>query len=228
MCDFHSQSQGMCWYFRTADRGRVISLPREKRLLDILESEFDSGSTSNLFDNPGFDIMIATISWRQMHKTIIFCLNLARQLQTNNEQTRTQNRPTCWQLASEAGSEVDPHGPSCAVPSGLRFWLAVDHRTNDSSSVCGICEAYYISTRCESLYPKCNRISSNKSMNMMPYSPIPRRQRHFVDCQRTRMTQLTKDFAMRHDENYVEWNGISIKWYQFVTNCPYHQTIFQE
>ena len=202
----------------------MISLPREKRLLNILESEFDSGSTSNLFDNPGFDIMIATISWRQMHKTIIFCLNLARQLQTNNEQTRTQNRPTCWQLASE----VDPHGPSCAVPSGLRFWLAVDHRTNDSSSVCGICEAYYISTRCESLYPKCNRISSNKSMNMTPYSPIPRRQRHFVDCQRTRMTQLTKDFAMRHDENYVEWNGISIKWYQFVTNCPYHQTIFQE
>ena len=76
-------------------------------------------------------------------------------------------------------------------PSGLRFWLAVDHRTNDSSSVCGICEAYYISTRCESLYPKCNRISFNKSMNMTPYSPIPRRQRHFVDCQRTRMTQLT-------------------------------------
>ena len=153
---------------RPTDRGRVISLPREKRLLDTLESEFDSGSTSNLFDNPGFDIMIATISWRQMHKTIIFCLNLARQLQTNNEQTRTQNRPTCWHLASE----VDPHGPSCAVPSGLRFWLAVDHRTNDSSSVCGICEAYYISTRCESLYPKCNRISSNKSMNMTPYSPM--------------------------------------------------------
>ena len=47
---------------RHADRGRVISLPREKRLLDILESEFDSGSTSNLFDNPEFDIMIATIS----------------------------------------------------------------------------------------------------------------------------------------------------------------------
>ena len=137
---------------------------------------------------------------------------------------RHARRPTCWQLASE----VDPHGPSCAVPSGLRFWLAEDHRTNDSSSVCGICEAYYISTRCESLYPKCNRISSNKSMNMTPYSPIPRRQRHFVDCQRTGMTQLTKDFAMRHDENYVEWNGISIKWYQFVTNCPYHQTIFQE
>ena len=114
------------------------------------------------------------------------------------------------------------------LPSGLRFWLAVDHRTNDSSSVCGVCEAYYISTHCESLYPKCNHFSSNKSMNMTPYSPIPRRQRHFVDCQRTRMTQLTKDFAMRHDENYVEWNGISIKWYQFVTNCPYHQTIYSK
>ena len=51
---------------------------------------------------------------------------------------------------------------------------------------------------------------------------------YFVDCQRTRMTQMTKDFAMRHDESYVEWNGISIKWYQFVTNCPYHQTIYSK
>ena len=39
---------------------------------------------------------------------------------------------------------------------------------------------------------------------------------------------ITKDFAMRHGENYVEWNGISIKWYQFVTNCPYHQTIYSK
>ena len=174
--------------------------------------------------------MIATVSWRQMHKIIIFCLNFSRQLQTNNEQTRTQNQPTCWQLASE----VDPHGPSqtpgvCttvwvrAAPSGLRFWLTVDHRTNDSSSVCGVCETYYISTRCEPLYPKCIRISSNKNMNMTPYSPIHRRQHHFVDCQRTRMTQMTKDFAKRHDENYVEWNGISIKSHQFVTNCPYQK-----
>ena len=37
LCDFHSQSQGRCWYFRTAQetlstqiRGRVISLPRER------------------------------------------------------------------------------------------------------------------------------------------------------------------------------------------------------
>ena len=113
------------------------------------------------------------------------------------------------------------------APSGLRFWLTMDHRTNDSSSVCGVCEAYYISTRCEPLCPKCNRISSNKSMNMTPYSPIHGRQHHFVDCQRTRLTQMTKDFAMRHDENYVEWNGISIKSHQFVTNCPY-QTIYSK
>ena len=53
LCDFHSQSQGRCWYFRTAletlstqIRGRVISLPRDRELLD----PFDSGSTSHLFD----------------------------------------------------------------------------------------------------------------------------------------------------------------------------------
>ena len=67
-----------------------------------------------------------------------------------------------------------------AAPSGLRFWITVDHRTNDSSSVCGICEACNISIHCDPLYPKCNRISNNKSMNMTPSSPIHRRQRHFV------------------------------------------------
>ena len=104
LCDVHSQSQGRCWYFRTAletlstQIGGDWSASRTKRdYWTFWESEFDSGSTSNVFNNPGFDIMIATISWRQMHKTIIFCLNFARQLQTNNEQTRTQNRPTCWQ-----------------------------------------------------------------------------------------------------------------------------------
>ena len=123
LCDFHSQSQGMCWYFRTAletlstQIGGEWSASRAKRdycwtFWSQNLTEFDSGSTSNLFDNPGFDIMIATISWRQMHKTIIFCLNFARQLQTNNEQTCTQNRPTCWQLASKVG--LDPHGPSCS------------------------------------------------------------------------------------------------------------------
>ena len=233
LCDFHSQSQGRCWYFRTAletlSAQREWSASRAKEIFWVRIWQWIS--TSNSFDNPGFDIMIATVSWRQMHKTIVFCLNFARQLQTNNEQTRTQNRPTRWQLAGE----VDPHGPSQtpgvygvvwvrAAPSGLRFWLTVvDHRTNDSSSVWGVCETYYISTRCEPLYPKCIRISSNKNMNMTPYSPIHRRQHHFVDCQRTRMTQMTKDFDKRHNENYVEWNGISIKSHQFVTNCPYQK-----
>ena len=103
LCDFHSQSQGRCWYFRTAletlstQIGGEWSVSRAKRdYWTFWESKFDSGSTtSNVFNNPRFDIMIATISWRQMHKTIIFCLNFARQLHTNNEQTRTQNRPTC-------------------------------------------------------------------------------------------------------------------------------------
>ena len=103
LCDFHSQSQGMCWYFRTAletistqiQYGGEWSASRAiESYWTLLESEFDSGSTSHLsFDPPGFDSMIATISWRQMHKTIIFCLNLARHLQTNHEQTCTQNRP---------------------------------------------------------------------------------------------------------------------------------------
>ena len=98
--DFHSQSQGRCWYVRTAletlstQIGGEWSASRAKEnYWTLLESEFDSGSTSHLFDTPGFDSMNATILWRQMHKTIIFCLNFARQLQTNHEQTCTQNWP---------------------------------------------------------------------------------------------------------------------------------------
>ena len=230
MCDFHSQSQGMCWYFRTALETLSTQIEGEWSASRAKRDYWTFWSQNLTVDLHRIYLTTRDLtSWsqpyrddkctKQLYSVWILPVNYKRIMNR-----RTQNRPTCWQLASE----VDPHGPSCAVPSGLRFWLAVDHRTNDSSSVCGICEAYYISTRCESLYPKCNRISSNKSMNMTPYSPIPRRQRHFVDGQRTRMTQLTKDFAMRHDENYVEWNGISIKLYQFVTNCPYHQTIFQE
>ena len=75
-------------------------------------------------------------------------------------------------LASET------HGPSCS--DYLMAWDFDSPWTKDSSSVCGVCEAYQISTHCEPLYPKCNRISSNKSMNMTPYSPILRRQRHIL------------------------------------------------
>ena len=46
--------------------------------------------------------------------------------------------------------------------------------------------------------------------------------------QESRMTQMTKDFALRHDENYVEWNVISLKSHQFVTNCPYQKTIYSK
>ena len=119
---------------------------------------------------------------------------------------------------------------ACMVQFGselLRVAWDFDSPRITGSSVCGVCETYYISTRCEPLYPKCNRISSNKNMKMTPYSPIHRRLHHCVDCQRTRMTQMTKDFAKHHDENYVEWNGISIKSHQFVTNCPY-QTMYSK
>ena len=118
LCYFHSQSQGRCCYFRTAletlstRSGESDRPPARKR---FFESEFDSGQ-------PGIWHMIATVSWRQMHATIIFCLNFSRQLQTNNEQTRTQKRPTHWQLASE----VDPHGPSrtpaCTVQFGSELF----------------------------------------------------------------------------------------------------------
>ena len=33
---------------------------------------------------------------------------------------------------------------------------------------------------------------------------------HFVDCLKSCMTQMTKDFARRH-ENYVEQKGIAVK-----------------
>ena len=106
-------------------------------------------------------------------------------------------------------------------------WVCVLWLPESLMDISALCEACYICTHCEPLYPKRNRISSNKRMNMTPYSQIHPQQRHFVDCQRTRMTQITKDFAMRHDENDVEWNGISIKSHQFVTNCLY-QTIYSK
>ena len=106
--DFHSQSQGRCWYVRTAletlstqigggwyvrtaletlstQIGGEWSASRAKEnYWTLLESEFDSGSTSHLFDTPDFDSMIATISWRQMHKTIDFA---------SQSWTDAQNRP---------------------------------------------------------------------------------------------------------------------------------------
>ena len=76
-----------------ADRGRVISLPRERELLDTFGVRIWQWIYFAFIWHPGFDSMIATISWRQMHKPIIFCLNFSRQLQRNHEQTCTQNRP---------------------------------------------------------------------------------------------------------------------------------------
>ena len=117
--DFHSQSQGRCWYVRTAletlstQIGGEWSASRAKEnYWTLLESEFDSGSTSHLFDTPDFDSMIATISWRQMHKTI----NFASQLQTNHEQMRRIDPSTHVLTASwrdSACGVVGGQWPTC-------------------------------------------------------------------------------------------------------------------
>ena len=55
LCDFHSQSQGRCWYVRTAlgtlctqIRGEWSACRAKENYWTLLESEFDSGSTSHL------------------------------------------------------------------------------------------------------------------------------------------------------------------------------------
>ena len=117
--DFHSQSQGRCWYVRTAletlstqIRGEWSASRAKENYWTLLESEFDSGSTSHLFDTPDFDSMIATISWRHMHKTI----NFASQLQTNHEQTRRIDPSTHVLTASwrdSACGVVGGQWPTC-------------------------------------------------------------------------------------------------------------------
>ena len=67
-----------------------------------------------------------------------------------------------------------------AAPSGLRFWLTVDQRTNDTLSVSAVCETCCSNTCCEALWVNCNRISFNRSKNTTQSSPIHRRQHHFV------------------------------------------------
>ena len=76
-------------------------------------------------------------------------------------------------------------------------------------------------TCCKALWLNCNCISFNRSKNMTPSPPIPRSAAPFCLLSKYPYRQITKDFAMRQDKNYVEWNGISIKLHQFVTNCPY-------
>ena len=114
-----------------------------------------------------------------------------------------------------------------AAPCGLRFWLTVDQRTNDTSSVSAVCKTYCSNTCCEALWLSCKRIPFNRSKNMTPSPPISRLAAPFCLLSKYPYHQITKDNAMRHDGNYVEWNNISIKPHQFVTNCPY-QTIYSK
>ena len=111
-----------------------------------------------------------------------------------------------------------------AAPCGLRFWLTVDQRTNDTLSVSAICEAY-----CSNMVIPAAKLCDSiaivfLSIEVRMWHHLRRyldQQRHFVYCQEYPYRQITKDFAMRHEENYVELNSISIKPHQFVTNCPY-------
>ena len=61
--------------------------------------------------------------------------------------------------------------------------------------------------------------------NTTPSPPMPRSAAPFCLLSKYPYLQISKDFDMRHNKNYVEYNGISIKPHQFVTNCPY-QTIY--
>ena len=99
-----------------------------------------------------------------------------------------------------------------AAPSGLRFWLTVDQRTNDTLSVSAVCETCCSNTCCEALWLNCNRISFNRSKNTTQSPPIHRRQRHFV-LTRSRPNQIAdpgpKSGPARKSESRGPENGVS-------------------
>ena len=115
-----------------------------------------------------------------------------------------------------------------AAPRGLRFWLTVDQRTNDTLSVSAVCETYCSNICCEALWLNCNRISFNRSENTTQSPPIHRRQRHFVLTVKgpvwPRWPKISPCVTTK-----IMWNknSISIKSHQFVTNCPY-QTMYSK
>ena len=111
LCDFHSQSQGRCWYFRTAletlsmqIRGRVISLPRERELVDPFGVRIWQWIYVAFIWHPGI--------WQHDRNHIVmtnaqnnyilfeFCPSITNESWTDMHAESTQ-APTCWQLASE-------------------------------------------------------------------------------------------------------------------------------
>ena len=221
----------MCWYFRTAletlstQIGGEWSASRAKRdYWTFWESEFDSGSTSLL------RMYLTTrdlTSWSQPYRDDKCTKQLYSVWILPVKYKRILNRhahridPRVDKPASET------HGPSCSD-----YRVAWDF---DSSWITGPMTAHQsvAFVRHIKLAPAANLCTLSAIVFLPIKAWIWRHIRRYLDgsaiflltvC----MTQMTKDFAMRHDESYVEWNGISIKWYQFVTNCPYHQTIYSK
>ena len=157
---------------------------------------------------------------KQLHSVWILPVNNKRIM---NRHARRID-PRVDKLASET------HGPSCS-----------DYRVTwdfDSPWITGPMTAHHsvAYVRHIKLAPAANLCTLSAIVFLPIKAWIWRHIRRYLDgsaifcwlSQRTRMTQMTKDFVMRHEEIYVEWNGISIKWYQFVTNFPYHQTIYSK
>ena len=119
LCDFHSQSQGRCWYVRTAletlctQIGGEWSASRAKEnYWTLLESEFDSGSTSHLSVNwhPGIwqhdrNNYIVTTNAQNNYILFEFCPSITNESWTDMHAESTQ-APTCWHWANQLTGET--------------------------------------------------------------------------------------------------------------------------
>ena len=112
LCNFHSQSQGMCWHFRTALEtistqirygGKWSASRAIENYWTLLESEFDSGSTSHLsFDPPGIwqhdrNHIVATNA-QNNYILFEFGPSFINESWTDMHAESTQV-PTCWQAS---------------------------------------------------------------------------------------------------------------------------------
>ena len=142
-----------------------------------------------------------------------------KQIQSN-QPTCMQNRPTCWQLASE----VDPHGPSCSDSR-----VAWDF---DSPWITGPMTAHqsvaYV--RHIILAPAANLCNLSAIVFLPIKAWIWRHIRRYLDGSTILLTvngPVWPRWRFRHASRR-KLCGVKQhfdKMMQFVTNCPYHQTI---
>ena len=112
LCDFHSQSQRRCWYFRTAleplstqIRGRVISLPRDRELLEFFGVRIWQWIyVAFIIWHPGIwqhdRNHIVTTNAQNNYILFEFCPSITNESWTDMHAESTQV-PTCWQPACE-------------------------------------------------------------------------------------------------------------------------------